>query len=160
MVGAMNRRHVIVLGVAAVAAWHVPGVARAAKAPRVVVHKNESCGCCKVWVSHLAKAGFEVQVINADNLNSVKERVGIPYALGSCHTAEVEGYFVEGHVPVADIQRLLRERPEAKGLTVPGMPIGSPGMEVPSGQVDPYDVLLVAKDGSTNVYAHHGPAAK
>lgn len=156
----MNRRNVILFGVAAVVAWHVPGVVFAAKAPRVVVHKSESCGCCKVWVSHLAKAGFEVQVINSDNLNSVKERVGIPYGMGSCHTAEVEGYFIEGHVPVADIERLLRERPEAKGLTVPGMPIGSPGMEVPSGQVDPYDVLLVAKDGSTKVYAHHGPAAK
>ncbi len=156
----MNRRNAIVFGIAALAAWHFPRALWAANAPRVVVHKSESCGCCKVWVSHLAKAGFEVQVINADNLNSVKERVGIPYALGSCHTAEVEGYFVEGHVPVADIQRLLRERPDAKGLTVPGMPIGSPGMEVPGGQVDPYDVLLVAKDGSTKVYAHHGPAAK
>ena len=81
-------------------------------------------------------------------------------ALGSCHTGEVEGYFIEGHVPVADIQRLLREKPVAKGLTVPGMPIGSPGMEIPSGEVQPYDVLLVAKDGSTKVYAHHGPTAK
>jgi hypothetical protein len=156
----MKRRNVVLFGIAAVAAWHVPAAVRAAKAPRIVVHKSESCGCCKLWVSHLAKAGFEVQVINADNLNAVKERVGIPPALGSCHTGEVEGYFIEGHVPVADIQRLLRERPAAKGLTVPRMPIGSPGMEVPSGEVEPYDVLLVAKDGSTTVYSHHGPAAK
>jgi hypothetical protein len=156
----MNRRHAIALGISTVAVWYLPGALYAANAPRVVVHKSESCGCCKQWVSLLAKSGFEVQVVNSDNLNAVKERVGIPPALGSCHTAEVEGYFLEGHVPMSDIQRLLRERPVAKGLTVPGMPMGSPGMEVPSGQVDPYDVLLVAKDGSTKVYAHHGPPAK
>jgi len=120
------------------------------------VHKNESCGCCKLWVQHLEKAGFSVQVIDEDNLGPIKERVGVPYGKGSCHTAEVAGYFVEGHVPATDIQRLLRERPQAKGLTVPGMPAGSPGMEVPSGQVVPYEVLLVGKDGSTSVYARHG----
>lgn len=76
--------------------------------------------------------------------------------MGSCHTAEIGGYFVEGHVPADDIKRLLRERPDAKGLTVPAMPAGSPGMEVPSGKVDPYDVFLVLKDGTTSVYAHHG----
>jgi hypothetical protein len=95
-------------------------------------------------------------VITENNLGPVKERVGVPPAMGSCHTGEVEGYFVEGHVPAADIKRLLKEKPKARGLTVPGMPAGSPGMEVPSGQVDPYDVLLVAKDGSTSVFAHHG----
>lgn len=122
----------------------------------MIVHKNESCGCCKLWVKHLEQAGFSVEAKDIDNLGPIKERVGVPYGKGSCHTAEVGGYFVEGHVPAADIKRLLRERPAAKGLTVPGMPAGSPGMEVPSGQVDPYDVLLVAKDGSTSVYAHHG----
>jgi len=122
----------------------------------ISVHKSESCGCCKVWVEHLEKAGFTVKVQNVDNLADIKERVGVPYGKGSCHTAEVGGYFVEGHVPAQDIKRLLRERPNAKGLTVPGMPLGSPGMEVPSGQVDPYDVLLVGKDGNTTVYAHHG----
>lgn len=132
------------------------GRAGEARAIPVIVHKNESCGCCKLWVEHLERAGFAVEVRNVENLGPIKERVGIPPAMGSCHTAEVAGYFVEGHVPVEDIQRLLRERPDAKGLTVPGMPAGSPGMEVPSGQVDPYDVFLVAKDGSTTVYAHHG----
>jgi hypothetical protein len=124
--------------------------------PGVTVHKSESCGCCKIWVDRLRDAGFPVDVRNEDNLNAVKQRVGIPYGMGSCHTAEVEGYFVEGHVPVEDIKRLLRERPDAKGLTVPGMPAGSPGMEVPSGQVQPYEVLLVAKDGSTSVWSRHG----
>jgi hypothetical protein len=123
---------------------------------RMTVYKNESCGCCKEWVKHLERAGFSVDVHDVDNLAPVKDRVGIPPAMGSCHTGEIDGYFVEGHVPADDIKRLLRERPNAKGLTVPAMPMGSPGMEVPSGQVDPYDVFLVSKDGSTSVFAHHG----
>jgi hypothetical protein len=123
---------------------------------RVNVYKNESCGCCKEWVKHLEKAGFSVTVQNVDNLGPIKERVGIPPAMGSCHSAEVGRYFVEGHVPADDIKRLLREQPDAKGLTVPAMPAGSPGMEVPSGRVDPYDVLLVANDGTTSVYSHRG----
>lgn len=122
----------------------------------VTVWKNESCGCCKQWVRHLQQAGFIVEVHNIDNMGPTKERVGIPVAMGSCHTGEVGGYFVEGHVPADDIKRLLRERPNAKGLTVPGMPVGSPGMETDSGQVQPYDVFLVLKDGTTTVYAHHG----
>jgi hypothetical protein len=124
--------------------------------PGVTVHKNESCGCCKIWVDRLREAGFTVAVRDVDNLNEVKQRVGIPYGMGSCHTAEVDGYFVEGHVPIEDIKRLLRERPDAKGLTVPGMPAGSPGMEVPSGKIDPYEVILIKRDGSTSVFARHG----
>jgi hypothetical protein len=123
---------------------------------RVTVYKSESCGCCKEWVKHLERAGFSVDVHDLSNLATIKQRVGVPAAMGSCHTAQIGGYFVEGHVPADDIKRLLRERPDAKGLTVPAMPAGSPGMEVPSGQVDPYDVFLVSKDGSTSVYAHHG----
>jgi len=123
---------------------------------RVVVYKTESCGCCGAWVTHLENAGFAVEVHDVDNLGPTKERVGVPFAMGSCHTAEVGGYFVEGHVPADDIRRLLRERPSARGLTVPAMPVGSPGMEVPSGRVDPYDVLLVAPDGSASVFAHYG----
>lgn len=126
--------------------------------PLVKVTKNPTCGCCKIWVERLRDAGFQVEVNDVDNLNSVKQRVGLPYGMGSCHTAEVDGYFVEGHVPVDDIKRLLRERPQAKGIAVPGMPVGSPGMEVPSGQVQPYDVILVGRDGKTSVYSHHGAA--
>jgi hypothetical protein len=92
--------------------------------PGVTVHKSATCGCCQLWVDRLRSAGFTVEVRNEDNLNDVKRRVGIPYGMGSCHTAEVGGYFVEGHVPIEDVQRLLRERPDAKGLTVPGMPAG------------------------------------
>lgn len=124
--------------------------------PGVTVYKSATCGCCKLWVDRLRSAGFAVEARDVDNLNDVKQRVGIPYGMGSCHTAEVEGYFVEGHVPVEDIKRLLREKPDAKGLTVPGMPAGSPGMEVPSGEVQPYDVMLVGRDGSTSVFARHG----
>lgn len=150
----MNRRQSLMLLVGL-----APLLVRAADPtakPRVVVYKNESCGCCKLWVQHLLDAGFEVQANNLDNLGPVKERVGVPYGMGSCHTAEVGGYFIEGHVPAADIKRLLRDRPAAKGLTVPGMPAGSPGMEIPSGKVAPYEVLLVGRDGSTSVYARHG----
>jgi hypothetical protein len=148
----MNRREALAIGIAIATA----GVAAAAPGPRVVVHKNETCGCCNLWVKHLEAAGFTVETNNVSNMGPIKERVGVPYGMGSCHTAEVEGYFVEGHVPAADIKKLLKEKPAAKGLTVPGMPSGSPGMEVPSGKVDAYDVLLVAKDGMTSVFARHG----
>ncbi|MGD9599494.1 MAG: DUF411 domain-containing protein [Steroidobacteraceae bacterium] len=131
-------------------------VAAAGALPLVVVHKTEACGCCGAWVTHMQRAGFPVEVRDVDNLNAIKEKVGVPYAKGSCHTAEVGGYFVEGHVPADDVKRLLAEKPRARGLTVPGMPAGSPGMEVPDGTVEPYDVELVADDGTTSVYSHHG----
>lgn len=134
----------------------VAHIASAATLPTVVVNKTPTCGCCGLWVKHLQAAGFAVQVHDFENLGPIKERVGVPFGMGSCHTAEVDGYFVEGHVPADDIKRLLRERPQARGLTVPGMPAGSPGMEVPSGRVDRYDVLLVGEDGTTSVFATHG----
>lgn len=121
----------------------------------IVVHKNESCGCCHLWVEHLKERGFAVAVRDVVDLDGIKERVGVPHGMGSCHTARVGGYFIEGHVPAADIVRLLNERPDAKGLAVPGMPLGSPGMEVASGESQPYDVHLVARDGSTSVFVHH-----
>jgi hypothetical protein len=147
------------IAVSLLLALAVSGCSRTAAEPSlpgVTVHKSATCGCCKLWVERLRKAGFAVEVRDVDNLNEVKQRVGIPYGMGSCHTAEVDGYFVEGHVPIEDIKRLLRERPNAKGLTVPGMPAGSPGMEVPSGKVEPYEVVLVGRDGSTSVFARHG----
>lgn len=134
------------------------GVGAAPDAPRLptlIVHKSASCGCCGAWVEHMRRSGFAVKVENVDNLGPIKERVGIPPAMGSCHTAEVDGYFIEGHVPSADVKRLLADRPHAKGVTVPGMPVGSPGMEAPSGEIQPYDVYLVANDGTVSVFAHH-----
>lgn len=124
--------------------------------PLVTVHKTPYCGCCMQWVEHLREEGFEVEVVVADDLGPVKQRVGIPPAKGSCHTAEVDGYFVEGHVPADDIKRLLAERPAARGLTVPGMPVGSPGMETPDGRVQPYTVELIDRDGRATPYARHG----
>lgn len=127
-----------------------------AAGPRILVHKTPTCGCCKVWVEHLIAEGFAVEVRDVDDLGPIKTQVGVPPGKGSCHTAEVEGYFVEGHVPAEDIRRLLAERPAARGITVPGMPLGSPGMEVPDGRVEPYTVELVRKDGSTTAWARHG----
>lgn len=126
-----------------------------ASLPRMVVHKSASCGCCGLWVEHMRKAGFNVDVRNEDNVNPVKERVGVPLGKGSCHTAEVGGYFVEGHVPADDIKRLLAQKPDAKGLVLPGMPAGSPGMEMPDGTTQPYTVELVGRDGSTTAFARH-----
>jgi hypothetical protein len=128
----------------------------AADLPSVTVYKSPSCGCCVKWVEHMRKAGFEVTVNDVDNVNPVKMRVGVPPAKGSCHTSEVAGYFLEGHVPASDVKRLLAERPAAKGLAVPGMPMGSPGMEVPDGRTQAYDVELVAKDGTTSRFSRHG----
>jgi hypothetical protein len=126
----------------------------AAELPELVVYKNASCGCCKVWVDHMRKHGFAAKVNDVDNMSSIKERVGIPYGMGSCHTAEVNGYFIEGHVPAEQVARLLKEKPNAKGLTVPGMPIGSPGMEQ-GDTVQSYEVHLVHPDGTTSVYAKY-----
>lgn len=152
-----RRDSLALLGAVPVAlAAHAADVVTGAGQPKITVYKSESCGCCKLWVQHLLDAGFAVQAHDVDNLASVKERVGVPAGKGSCHTAEVDRYFLEGHVPAAEVRRLLKERPAARGLTVPGMPLGAPGMEVPSGQVDRYDVLLVAMDGSTSVYAQYG----
>jgi hypothetical protein len=124
--------------------------------PLVVVNKSASCGCCTAWVEHMRKSGFTVEVHDIDNLDAVKTRVGVPAGKGSCHTAEVGGYFIEGHVPAEDVKRLLAEKPNAKGLVLPGMPLGSPGMELADGTTRPYTVELVANDGSTHAFAHHG----
>lgn len=123
--------------------------------PRMVVHKSASCGCCGSWVEHMRAAGFQVDIRESDDLNAVKQRVGVPLGKGSCHTAEVGGYFVEGHVPAQDIKRLLAQQPDAKGLVVPGMPAGSPGMEMPDGTTQPYTVELVGSDGSTTAFSRH-----
>ena len=146
-----TRRLVLQAGIAA--ALGVPVRAPFAAVPAIEVWKDPNCGCCGEWVKHLEANGFRVKV--NDTANTVaRARLGIPAALGSCHTAEVAGYAIEGHVPAADIKRLLAEKPSAVGLAVPGMPIGSPGMEQ-GGRRDPYDVLLVAKGGGTRVFQSH-----
>lgn len=121
--------------------------------PLVEVWKDPSCGCCKDWVAHLEASGFRVRMNEAGN-DEARTRLGIPDKLGSCHTALVNGYAIEGHVPAQDIRRLLKERPKAIGLAVPGMPVGSPGMAgaIYGGRKDPYDVLLVLQGGKTAVF--------
>jgi len=129
--------------------------------PVMEVWKDPHCGCCDDWITYLEKNGFSVRAFDTGNI-AVRQRLGMPEKYGSCHTALIGGYVVEGHVPAADIQRLLRERPAALGLSVPGMPIGSPGMDGPlfGGRRDPFHVLLVGRDGSSRIWAsYHQPPA-
>lgn len=129
--------------------------------PAVEVWKDPNCGCCKDWITHMQANGFAVTVHDTGN-NAVRARLGLPQRLGSCHTALVAGYVLEGHVPAADVHRLLAQKPKALGLAVPGMPVGSPGMDGPEygGRKDPYDVLLVTRnlmnsDVSTSVFSSY-----
>jgi len=124
-------------------------------APPVLVYKAPTCGCCEGWVEHMRENGYEVTVEDRDDVDQVKNLLGIPVRLRSCHTAQIGNYLVEGHVPASDIHRLLTERPQVAGITAPGMPIGSPGMEVPGRAPDPYDVLAFDADGRTSVFASH-----
>jgi len=133
-----------------------PSVAAATQdLPLITVHKSPDCGCCGVWVEHVRAAGFLVRVNDTEDMLAIKQRLGIPDEMLSCHTAEVEGYVVEGHVPVADIQRLLSERPTARGLVLPGMPIGSPGMEAPDGYRQSFTVGLLEQDGKVSGFSQH-----
>ncbi|MEZ5318168.1 MAG: DUF411 domain-containing protein [Vicinamibacterales bacterium] len=124
--------------------------------PVVELYKDPGCGCCTKWAEHLQDHGFTVRTTETPNLAAFNASHGVPGGVQSCHTALVGGYIVEGHVPASDIQRLLRERPAVAGLAVPGMPIGSPGMEVPGRQPQAYDVLTFEKDGTTSVFVRHG----
>ncbi len=126
----------------------------AALAAEMTVYKSPYCGCCAAWVTHVEDAGHTVKVVNTEDMDQVKQTLGVPGSLHSCHTAVVDGYLIEGHVPVADIDRLLAERPEAKGLAVPGMPTGSPGMEMPETDADRYNVILFTAE-SGSVYTQY-----
>ncbi|MBB5694417.1 DUF411 domain-containing protein [Muricoccus pecuniae] len=145
-----GRRSVLRIGLAA--AVLPVGMASAAQAVRVEVWKDPSCGCCEGWVRHLRAAGFEASVHDVANLQAIKAANGVPDALHSCHTATVGGYVVEGHVPAADVRRLLAERPRARGLAAPGMPPSSPGMDMPG---TPYEVVLFGGPGGDRLWARH-----
>ncbi|HJU71237.1 MAG TPA: DUF411 domain-containing protein [Paucimonas sp.] len=121
--------------------------------PVITVYKSASCGCCSGWVAHLEKNGFTVKVHDVADPSDYRDKLGVPSALGSCHTALVDGYALEGHVPARDIRQLLQTRPKARGLAVPSMPPGSPGME--GARSDPFDVLLFQPDGRYSVYRHY-----
>lgn len=124
--------------------------------PKVAVTKDPACGCCSGWVDHLKKAGFPVEVTEAPDVAKVKARLGVPQNLVSCHTAEVDGFVLEGHVPAAAIRKLLAERPSATGLAVPGMPLGSPGMEVEGTDPETYSVILFGPAGQRTFARYRG----
>lgn len=147
----MNRRTML-LGMA-LAGLATHGLAATQTVKNIEVWKDPSCGCCKDWVAHLEKNGFKATVFETGN-TAKRAQFGLAEKFGSCHTALIDGYVIEGHVPAADIHRLLKEKPKAVGLAVPGMPIGSPGMDGTAygGRKDPFDVVLVKKDGSSQVF--------
>lgn len=126
-----------------------------ARAPQITIYKDPNCGCCGAWADHVKGAGFAISVVETSDLAAIRNRYGVPEHLASCHTGVVAGYAIEGHVPSDDIKRLLARKPQARGLAVPAMPIGSPGMESPDGSREPYEVLLVRQDGTTEVFARH-----
>ena len=120
----------------------------------VVVYKSPTCGCCKKWISHLEQNGFKVTAKDVKDVTPVKIKNGLTPQLASCHTALVDGYVIEGHVPASDIKRLLKERPVVKGLSVPGMPVGSPGMEQ-GNRVDRYNVMTFNDKGETSIFSSY-----
>jgi hypothetical protein len=153
-----DRRLVVTLPVLLLGAL-APGLTGRASAqgrqpgPLVEVWKSPTCGCCKDWIRHMEDNGFRVKANDSGN-TAARARLRVAEKFGSCHTAQVGGYALEGHVPAAEVHRLLKEKPAAVGLAVPGMPIGSPGMDGPEygGRKDPYDVLLIQANGSAAVY--------
>ncbi|WP_298233722.1 DUF411 domain-containing protein [uncultured Azohydromonas sp.] len=154
-----RRRLLQATGLFVLAACAAPRVRAASPAAttRVQMWKSPTCGCCKDWVAHMESAGFQLQVFEVQDTAAQRGKLGLDAQYGSCHTALVEGYVLEGHVPAADVRRLLRERPAALGLVVPGMVVGSPGMDGPAygGRRDRFDVLLVQRDGASRVWATH-----
>lgn len=156
--GHISRRAALIAGAAMLAAGALPAAAQGT-GPAIHVLKDPGCGCCTAWIDIVAAEGFDVttELADAAALAAHKAEAGIPEAMASCHTARVEGYVIEGHVPVADIRRLLAERPEAVGLAVPGMPRGSPGMG-PETEREALDVHLIHRDGSSTIFSRY-PAA-
>ena len=152
-----RRAFVAGLSAAGIASESLP--TRAENLPKMLVVKDPSCGCCDAWASHMRAAGFPVEVIETADMNAVKARLGVPRALASCHTAEVGGYVIEGHVPAGEVKRLLAQKPQARGLAVPGMPVGSPGMEVEGAAPDTYEVVLFDASGRSTFARYHGTRA-
>ena len=145
----------IVLAVLGVGGYVYFGPLASADLPTVTVFKSPSCNCCAEWVTHMREQGFPVEIQSRFNVKPVKRKVGVPSSLAACHTAVVNNYVVEGHVPAKDVKQLLRENPKVRGLSVPGMPVGSPGMER-GNRVEPYKVLTFTPAGDTTVFARYG----
>jgi hypothetical protein len=121
-------------------------------AEQMTVYKSQYCGCCKTWIKHMEENGFEVKVVETEQLDPIKQQYGITPQLASCHTGVVNGYVVEGHVPAADVQKLLKEKPAIRGLSIPGMPQSGPGMDIPA---QPYQVLSISNEGATRVWSSY-----
>lgn len=151
----LSRRSALYVGLASVLA---SCAAPAAAVHQMHVRRDAGCGCCHVWTEQLAASGrFAPRMTDEADMPALKQRLGVPSELASCHTATVSGYVIEGHVPAADILRLLEERPaDIAGLAVPGMPLGSPGMEQPDGAGEPFEVIAFGRNGERRVYARHG----
>lgn len=147
-----NRRHMLVTAGAMLLA---PLAARANDL--ITVYKDPSCGCCSAWIEHVERAGFPAKTVIEPNINAVKTRLGVPAALWSCHTAELEGYILEGHVPALAIVRLLEARPPIRGLAVPGMPVGSPGMEISSREPETYEIMTFGSEAPRVFMRFQGP---
>ena len=145
-----------VAGTLILAALFFPATgASAQQAKTLEVWKNPTCGCCGAWVAHMKAAGFDVRVHNTEKLSEIKSANSVPQNLMSCHTAKIGGYVIEGHVPASAVKKLLLTKPKIKGIATPGMPLGSPGMEVPSGEKDAYDVLAFDDQGNTEIFSSH-----
>jgi len=142
----------LVLGVAGYWVW---GRTSSPHVPTVVVYDTPTCGCCAKWIEYLHDQGMRTIVHQEADMNRIKDRLGVPKAMRSCHTAQLGEYIIEGHVPAEDLKRLLEERPSVAGLAAPGMPPSSPGMAVPGAPTVPYDVMAFQKDGSASVYSRH-----
>jgi len=152
----VHRRTGIALAVVSLASIGI-GIAAAQQkgGPLVEVFKTPTCGCCSQWVEHMRASGFTVRTTDLSDLTEIKKTRGVPDRVQSCHTAVVDGFVVEGHVPAADVHRLLKERPAVAGIAVGGMPVGSPGMEYPGTKAQAYDVMAFDKKGATHVFAKH-----
>ena len=150
-----RRSQLVAAAVLAAAVFAQPEPSAQQKPQTVMVFKTATCGCCSKWVDHMKAAGFELKVQDVEDIAAVKERLGVAPEISSCHTSQVDGYVLEGHVPASAVQRLLKERPKVTGLAVPGMPMGSPGMEVPSGQKDAYAVIAFGGGQPSRVYEKH-----
>jgi hypothetical protein len=152
----MTKATVIAFAMAAVASLGI-GAAQQRKAagPVVEVYKSPTCGCCSKWIEHMQANGFTVRTTDVGDMSKIKAARGVPDQVQSCHTGIVEGYVVEGHVPAADVHRLLKEKPAVVGIAAPGMPVGSPGMETPYVKAEKYDVVSFDKKGATKVFAKH-----
>jgi hypothetical protein len=158
MMNSLTRRSLLRATLCAISVASASTTIRAADATKVLVHRSATCGCCKAWTERLRGAGFVVDIIDEADMKGVKTKLGVPEELVSCHTAEVDGYVIEGHVPVESVKRLLAEKPKAIGLSVPGMPAGSPGMEGAGGS-DVYEVFLFDSAGKRSYGTFEGDKA-